>query len=129
MEQKVLPRRFECFNGFVKVWHEGNDVIFRGAPHLLVASAPATTATPREDCVIGLSYFELYATSHGVGTLWAGLLKWAIEDIAKELRTLLDIPAEHLIGGAMLFGNPTIRYYRTLPRDPEIVFTSTFDQN
>ncbi len=56
-------------------------------------------------------------------------LKWAIEDIAKELRTLLDIPAEHLIGGAMLFGNPTIRYYRTLPRDPEIVFTSTFDQN
>ncbi len=121
-EQNTLPERFDFFRAYIKAWHEGKDIIFRNAPHMLVTSSPADGPTPREDSVIALSYFELLATSMGLGTLWCGLGKWAIEDIARELRELLHIPAGNIIGSMMLFGKPAVRYYRTLPRNPKITF-------
>ncbi|MBL4560886.1 MAG: hypothetical protein JKX79_07855 [Labilibaculum sp.] len=33
-------------------------------------------------------YFELIANSHGIGTLWNGMIKWAIDDIDTDLREL-----------------------------------------
>ncbi len=121
-EQNRLPERFDYFRAFIKAWHEGKDIIFRNAPHMLVTSSPADGPTPREDSLIGLSYFELLANNMGIGTLWNGLAKWAIEDIARELRDLLRIPAANIIGSVMVFGKPVTRYYRTLPRNPKIAF-------
>lgn len=128
-EENSIPIRFDFFKAFVKAWKEGKDIIFRDAPHMLITSSPADTSTPREDGIIGLSYFELLANSMGIGTLWCGLAKWAIEDIARELRELLHIPPANVIGSVMLFGKPGVRYYRTIERDPQIDFVDALNHD
>lgn len=113
----ALPKRLEFLEGFVKVWDDkGVDVLFRRAPHLLVASAPADGPSPEADCHIALSYFELLAASMGLGTLWNGLVKWAMADIVPSLKGALGIPEEHKLVYAMVFGKPAVHYYRTVQR-------------
>ena len=119
VREKQLPAGLEFFAEFVERWEkQGVDAIFRGAPHLIIATAPKDIASPLPDCLIALSYFELYAQAHGVGTVWDGLAKWAINDLAPELRQILGIPDDHLIGYAMAFGKPAIRYQRTVENGP-----------
>jgi len=122
MEQK-LPADKAFFADFLRSWREkGVDVLFRGAPHLVVASAPRGAASPLPDCLIALAYFELYARSRGVGTVWNGLARWTIEDLVPGLRRRLRIPEEHLFGYCMSFGRPAVEYPRTVQHGPaEIV--------
>ncbi|MFI4910787.1 MAG: nitroreductase family protein [Sedimentisphaeraceae bacterium JB056] len=94
------------------------DIIFRGAPHILIASSPADSVTPQEDCAIFMSYFELLANAMGLGTVWNGILKFTIQTAFPDLRNRLGIPEDHIIGCAMTFGNPAIRYQRTIERGP-----------
>ena len=117
-----LPEGFERFADFVRLWEEkGIDTIFRGAPHLLVASTPEKVPTPLPDCLVALSYFELFAQSHGVGTVWCGLAKWALNDLLPEFRARLGIPEDHLFGYAMMFGKPAVSYARTVRHEPALI--------
>ncbi|NTU97437.1 MAG: nitroreductase [Chlorobiaceae bacterium] len=120
--KNALPEGREFYAGFLKLWKEKQiDILFRSAPHLLVASAPATVATPLPDCLIALSYFELFARANGVGTLWNGLAKWAIADLLPESRRRLGIPDDHVIGYVMSFGKPAVHYYRTVQHGPALI--------
>jgi nitroreductase/NAD-dependent dihydropyrimidine dehydrogenase PreA subunit len=122
MRENKLPEGMEFFANFVHLWEEqGVDVLFRGAPHLLVASAPSKSAAPLQNCMIALSYFELFAQSLGVGTVWNGLTKWAINDLLPESRLRLGIPADHLIGYVISFGRPALRYSRTVQHGPALI--------
>jgi nitroreductase len=115
VEEGKLPGEMEFFAGFVRLWKEkGRDIIFRDAPHLLLASAPRGAGTPLEDSLISLSYFELFAQDLGIGTVWNGFARWAIADLLPEVRQRLGIPEDHLVGGAISFGPPAIRYCRTV---------------
>jgi len=117
VREEKLPQGMEFFAGFVSLWEEKQvDILFRGAPHLLIASAPSQGACPLPDCLIALSYFELFAQSLGVGTVWNGLTKWAISDLLPETRQRLGIPEDHIIGYVMSFGRPALRYQRTVQR-------------
>lgn len=114
-----LPEGMEFFANFVQLWEEkGVDILLRGAPHLLITSAPRQAASPVPDCLIALTYFELFAQSLGVGTLWNGLTKWAITDLLPEMRQSLGIPEDHVVGYAMSFGRPALRFHRTVQRGP-----------
>ena len=93
----------------------GVDELFRGAPHLLVASATENASCPNEDINLALAYFELLAQSSGLGTTWCGYLKFAV-DAAPELRTPLGLGPQTPFY-AMLFGHPNVRYARTVQRD------------
>ena len=115
INENALPKGKEFFANFVQIWEEHNiDIIFRGAPHLLITSTPMSLPSPMQDGLISLSYFELFAQANGVGTLWDGLAKWAINDLLPETRQLLGIPDDHLIGYAMVFGKPDVHYVRTV---------------
>ncbi|HFQ81710.1 MAG TPA: 4Fe-4S dicluster domain-containing protein [Desulfobacterales bacterium] len=104
----------ESFSGFVKQWQEkGIDIIFRGAPHLLITSAPTNCPCPEPDCLIALSYFELLAQSMGVGTVWDGMATRALNEFMPEFKEKLGIPADHRFGYAMAFGKPAVKYHRT----------------
>jgi len=117
-----LPEAFARFEGIVSAWEEkGVDIIFRDAPHLLVASAPQLAPTPLADCMIALSYFELYARANGVGTVWGGLAKYAIDDLLPETRSALGIPHDHQVGYAMMFGKPAVEYPRTVQHGPALI--------
>lgn len=96
--------------------NHGVDVILRGAPHILIASAPKNLPTPKEDTLIALTTFELMAQSMGIGTLWDGMLKWCVTDFFPELATKLGVPEDHTIGYSMVFGRPAVKYPRAVQR-------------
>jgi Fe-S-cluster-containing hydrogenase component 2 len=104
----------------VPAWFERKqDIVFRGAPHLLIVSAPPDAPCPQEDVVLALAYFELIAQSAGLGTVWCGLVKWLLE-ILPDLKPVLGLPADHKYY-CMLFGVPAIRFARTVQRDDAAV--------
>ncbi|GFK95906.1 Ferredoxin [Fundidesulfovibrio magnetotacticus] len=101
-----------------KCWkEEGRDVILRGAPHLLLASAPADAPCPVQDTHIALATFELLAASQGLGTLWDGLFMMALA-VCPQILPRLGLPGGHQIGYAMLFGKPAVAYQRVAPHGP-----------
>lgn len=117
IEGGKLPQERAMFANFVQLWQEkGVDILFRGAPHFIVASAPRNVSTTMPDCLIALSYFELFAGSLGVGTVWDLLAKYAVEELVPELREHLGIPNDHLIGYCMAFGKPAIKHQRTVEK-------------
>lgn len=97
-------------------FNQGTDLIFRGAPHLLLASAPVSAPAGATDIAIALATFELLATSAGLGTVWCGMLKMTLE-LAPELKPLLDLPTEGVHYYPLLFGYPAVQYARTVQRD------------
>lgn len=102
----------------VKAWQEeGADIIFRGAPHLLLTSAPNDAPCPVQDTHIALTTFQLMAHSRGVGTLWDGMFMMALS-LCPGLSERLGIPENHLVGYAMVFGEPAVEYHRTVQRGP-----------
>lgn len=119
VKENKLPEGMEFFADFYRAWDEkGIDILFRGAPHFLVVSAPQNIVTPVQDCLIAMTTFELFAQTLGVGTVWDGLAKWAINDLLPEFRNRLGIPADHVIGYAMAFGTPAVHYARTAQHVP-----------
>jgi nitroreductase/NAD-dependent dihydropyrimidine dehydrogenase PreA subunit len=122
VREERLPEGMEFFADFVRLWEEKQvDTLFRGAPHLLIASAPTQGASPVPDCLIALTYFELFAQSLGVGTVWNGLTKWAINNLLPETRQRLGIPEDHAIGYAMSFGRPALQFHRTVQHGPAAI--------
>jgi nitroreductase/NAD-dependent dihydropyrimidine dehydrogenase PreA subunit len=114
-EKNAMPERLAFFANFARKWEEhGTDIIFRGAPHLLIATAPASCATPAADCLIALTTFDLFAQAHGLGTAWVGYGNWAIDMLVPEVKQEMGIPADHVFGYCMIFGNPAVQYARTV---------------
>lgn len=123
----ALPDQLKFFAGFVKLWEEkGVDTLFRGAPHVIITSAPKNNPCPTEDCIIALSYFELFAHSLGLGTVWDGLAKWAFNELIPEFKGKLGIPDAHIMGYVMAFGTPAVEYHRTVPMRPANINRVTF---
>ncbi len=115
--EKRLTEGLSYFRHVVSAWNNGHDIIFRGAPHLLMVSAPATVSTPDADMLIAMSYFELLAASMGIGTLWNAMIRWAFTLMTTDMYERLGIPGDHLKGYVLLFGKPAVQYYRTVQRD------------
>ncbi len=100
------------FAGYKKLLINGKDVIYRNAPHIIVASSPVDAPCSNIDPVIALSYFEIYANSLGVGTCWCGLGQ-ACFKIMPELKKVFNIPDGYKPVYVMLFGIPDVKYART----------------
>ncbi|GAB1535822.1 nitroreductase family protein [Geovibrio sp. ADMFC3] len=116
IEEGTLPERFRFYAALLRRYKSGRDIIFRGAPHLIVASAPKGEGTPEADCFIALSYFDLYAYSLKVGTVWLGFLAFMFE-FMPEIKDVLGIPADHEAPYALLFGKAKYKYPRGVQRD------------
>lgn len=102
----------------VEGWQkEGKDMIFRGAPHLLITSAPQNAPSPVQDTLIAMTTFQLMAHACGVGTVWDGMLMMAFS-VCPDLISRLGIPRDHHMGYAMVFGEPAVEYHRTVQRGP-----------
>jgi nitroreductase len=104
-----------------KAWQEeGKDILFRGAPHLLITSAPEEAPSPVQDTHIALTTFQLLAHAHGVGTVWDGICMMAL-GACPEVVGKLGIPEDHTLGYALVFGDPAVEYQRTVQRGPALV--------
>lgn len=121
-EENRLPKSLLYLNNFQNVWEEKQiDVIFRDAPHLLIVSAPKDNASPKIDCSIAMTYFDLLANSNGIGSLWDGFAQYVFEDVAPELKVTIGIPENHEVAAVLLFGKPGVKFARSILNDnPDI---------
>lgn len=100
------------FSRYKDAFLKGEDVIFRGAPHMIVACSPINAPCANVDPIIALSYFELYAQSLGVATLWCGFAQACLM-FFPELCEKLEIPENYKASYVMLFGPADVKYTRT----------------
>lgn len=123
-QNKPFPENAEKFLARMeKVIMNDNrpDIIFRNAPHLIVACSPVDAPCADIDPVIALSYFELYAQSLGVGTVWCGLAQSCL-NIMPELSSDLKIPQGYKPVYCMLFGTSAVKFKRiTQPKPYKMV--------
>ena len=116
-KQDRIPEQVGQFKGMPELWAEtGIDTIFRGASHLLIVSTDVGTVCAPEDVSIALSYFELLANSHGLGTTWCGLAKGVL-DLLPQFKEAFQIAPDAKHYYPMLFGWPAVSYPRTVLRD------------
>jgi len=112
-----IPERLANFGKFVQAWRSrGVDSLFRGAKHLLIATTPKDVGSGPFDSLIALTTFDLLAQANGVGTVWDGLAKIAVEHLIPEFKSRLGIPEDHVIGHMIAFGVPAVHYARTVQR-------------
>ena len=126
LSEKLTPIT-KKFGRYKQAFADGKDIIFRNAPHMVVVSVPVTAPCAPVDPTILLSYFELYAQSLGVGTLWCGYAEICLK-LIPELCEYLEIPKGYKVGYVMLFGPTDLKYARaTQPEDYQVVSVKAKD--
>ena len=95
----------------VAAWDIGFDAVLRSAPAVILASAPKTAMTGDQDIAVALTYFELAATTLGLGTCWAGMVQTAIKG-SQEVKEAVHLPEGHIYHYPMMLGYPKPRYFR-----------------
>ncbi|WP_027182689.1 nitroreductase family protein [Desulfovibrio inopinatus] len=120
-----LPAGLERYENYLKSWTAENDIVFRGAPQMIIATSHKDHHAGLVDTVISLSYVELMAQSMGLGTLWCGLAKLVLTMLAPELIERLGIPEDQEIGYIMMIGKPAVKYHRAVQRNPMAVHRVT----
>jgi nitroreductase/NAD-dependent dihydropyrimidine dehydrogenase PreA subunit len=95
----------------VATWEAGIDRICRGAPHVVVAHANKEDRTAPAACTIALTYFELAASSFGLGVCWAGYFN-AAANFWPPMMEALGFPEGHVSFGAMMVGHQKYKYQR-----------------
>lgn len=96
--------------GLIGAWDGGQDVICRGAPHLLFAHIPQDNPIAPVDAVIALTHFDIAAPAFGIGTCWAGFVSMAASAYAP-LQEEIGIPAGRKNAYAMMMGHPRYGIY------------------
>jgi nitroreductase len=89
----------------IAAWEQGDDVICRGAPHLLVAHIPVGNPVASIDAIIALTHVDVAAPAFGVGACWAGFLAMAAASY-EPLQKELGLPAGRASAYAMMLGHP-----------------------
>jgi len=103
--------------GIIKAHERGEDRILRKAPQLIVATAPRQLRAAQVSTYLALEYVELYATTLGLGTCWAGFAQICAQQY-QALPGFLNIAKDRLITGMMMVGFPHFSYYRMPARNP-----------
>ncbi len=112
--QGVYPRGFDAPSyGDMKRWEATvrPDMLFCGAPHLLIPHAPLGSGEPVQDVLIAAAYFELLCASRDLGAVIMTFPLGALANMP-EVKALLKIPENHYAGVIIGFGYPEIKYAR-----------------
>jgi nitroreductase/NAD-dependent dihydropyrimidine dehydrogenase PreA subunit len=104
----------------VGAWDMGYDAVLWSAPAVVLASAPKTALSGEQDVASVLTYFQLAATTMGLGTCWAGMMQNALKG-SPELKAAVHLPVGHIYHYPMMLGYPKPKYFR-MPerRSPKI---------
>jgi len=96
---------------------KGNDLLFHGAPSLLIIHGPTEGSTPLEDSVLASYNIVLIAHSIGLGTCYIG---YAVESInrSKKIKRDLGIPPGNRVHVVLSIGYPVKKHIRRALRKP-----------
>lgn len=120
MAQYVIDcfRQQNIMQPLIEAWDAGYDMILRGAPHLAIAHADSEYAWGPHDSSIALTYLELAANAHKIGSCWAGYLTKAAADYPL-IKESLGIPETNTIFAALMLGNPKYKFH-SVPERKEL---------
>lgn len=106
----------------VRRWENGDDVILRGAPVVIIAHARKDNIFAPVASTIALAHLELAAPSLDLGCCWAGYFHAAASNFEPMLEAL-SLPEGHRCFGAMMVGYPKYTYHRLpLRKSPSITW-------
>ncbi len=107
------------YQHYVKIFREtGRDIVLRGATGLIVATAKAENFNGRDNARYSLEYAELYATTVGVGTCWAGFSERCATAQYPPMLELLKVSQGAVVAGILMTGIPKYGYKRLPERNP-----------
>lgn len=106
IQDEAMVRRM---SRIITAWDNGEDRILRGAPNLIMVHSPGDLPFAEANCVIALTYLELYAYAKGLGTCWGGYFTTAA-NFYTPLTEALRLPAGHQCYGAIMLGYPKYGY-------------------
>ncbi|MDD3089727.1 MAG: nitroreductase family protein [Candidatus Omnitrophica bacterium] len=89
----------------------GNDLILRGAPHIIITHASKDDRMAPSSAIITLAYFELAAKTLGLGTCWAGFMDIAAS-FYPPIREAMELLEGHASCSSMMLGYPKYQYHR-----------------
>ena len=112
LNSSFMPKLANKFAKYKTAFENGEDVIFRDAPHMVVVSSHIHAPCANVDPIIALSYIELYAHSLGLGTCWCGFAQ-ACFKLLPRLSEMVQIQDEYKPVYVMLLGYPAVKYHRT----------------
>ncbi len=106
----------------VAAWDAGKDTVLRNAPALVIAMAPKLAMNGMVDLTLALSYLDVFASTVGLGTCWAGLLQGAMLN-SVEIKKAVGIPEAYPHHYPIMLGYPDVKFYRLPERkEPKIIF-------
>ena len=111
ISNKFTEKYVGKFAKFKTAFENGEDIIFRKAPHMIVVSSSIKAPCANIDPIIALSYIELYAQSLGLGTCWCGFAQACFKMLPK-LSKMVDIPDGYKPVYVMLLGKSDVKYAR-----------------
>ena len=129
-EQGIYPEGFgkDAYED-MKQWEKTvrPDMLFCGAPHILIPHAPLGKGEPVQDVIIAGTYFELMCASRGLGTVMM-TFPLSVLNLMPKIRGMLEIPEDHYVGMIIGFGYPQIPYARGTQRkvEPERIHRLSF---
>jgi nitroreductase/NAD-dependent dihydropyrimidine dehydrogenase PreA subunit len=95
----------------------GEDTVLRSAPCLVVAIADKTLFPLwRDNTYLSIAYMQLFASSIGLGTCWAGLFAYCAGSDYEPLIKLLNLPENMRVTSGMMVGYPKYSYQRLVDR-------------
>ena len=108
----ILQMLYPRVKRFLQDIQNGEDVVFREAPHMIVCAVSEKSPCKEADPYIALSNFDLYAQTLGVGTCWCGFAVYALK-FNRKMRASLNLPKGYKIAAVMLFGESATIYQRS----------------
>ena len=102
---------------FIEPWELGQDHISRGAPCIMVASAPKDERTAPPAAMIAIHQIQLAAPALGLGTTFSGSINTAGQSY-DPLIEVFGLPEGHIPHGTFLIGYPAEKYQRIPARKP-----------
>jgi len=105
------------FGPVVESIESGHDIFLRDAPAVVVVHAEQGNPIAAIDCTIALSYFDLAASSLGLGCCWAGFFQTAAASFPPMIEAVA-LPEGRQVYGSLMVGYPKYGYKRTPVRRP-----------
>jgi nitroreductase/Pyruvate/2-oxoacid:ferredoxin oxidoreductase delta subunit len=117
VEQKHPVAERLGFSRFLVAWKNGEDLILRDAPHVVLAHTPTADPSGATSATIAMTYFQLAASALGLGTCWAGYLQLALT-MSPAVANLAGIPEGRQSHAATMLGYAKHAYPAIPPRNP-----------
>ncbi|MDD5128750.1 MAG: nitroreductase family protein [Candidatus Omnitrophica bacterium] len=105
------------FDRLLNAWKNGEDLICRNAPCIVIAYGIKDDPMVPQSCTIAGTYLELAAYGLGLGACWAGYVNMAI-NMSDKVRKFTGLSSHAAAGAVMMIGHSKYRYSRIPMRNP-----------